>query len=824
MTKRHSLEFALFACSLLLSTSATAAPLSAALENAPGVEKITLPEELVGASKSGEFAVIIHLNQSSQSVDWTKADSKNAFLQQNGKTQSDFLKSVPTIQPKHQFKTFPGISALVNEQQLIELLADSRVQFVEPVIDVELHDFQADALIQATSPKLSWNGSGVSIAIIDSGVDYLHPQLGNGAFPNAKVVSGTDEANLDADPIPAGDSSILNSKPSPHGTHCAGISAGNVFASGDYDGGIAPGAKISAVKVFPDGTPGTGTEQVTRGIEWCVLNQNIVPEAPILVMNLSLGGGKFTNTCASSFPSYNAAISSAIAAGISVVVSSGNDGYCDSISAPACIPGAIAVGAAYDANIGTTNFSVSSASCYPARTGNSVSETSAARKVTSYSNTSPLVAIVAPSHNAATLDIAGTAGENTGNFIQTFGGTSAAAPYVSGTIALMQQASFANQGRYLTPAEVRTLLTSTGSTVTDTKGGGLEPGVRIPFLNVAATMNAVTSGVDEAIELPNVGFNLGGDSPWIVDDQTFFFGDSSAVAGTIQNGQQTWFELIAPEATQITFNTKISSEPGGDFFTVSINGEQELSLSGERDWEEYSFPVVLGDVIRFAYTKNASTSVANDTAWVDHVRYQIAVPILPFNPVPPDQATGVDFEATLTWNNETIAEGVTHDFYFGTNPQSLTRFGTNLITPSYQPFLSDGVTYYWQIVSTNRLGPKIGPVWSFTTASNIPPSAPVLKPVLAAELAAPGVDPEGETVFYTGRWESSGPDTPLDFQSTTNQTLFTLQESPGRTFTVGETWTLTLTSQDSFGEPGGSATATFIIGPQSVRFEGWTFQ
>lgn len=114
-------------------------------------------------------------------------------------------------------------------------------------------------------------GEGVKVGIIDSGVDYTHPALGGGSFPNAKVAGGYDVVDGDADPMdsPSGASG--------HGTHVAGIIAGD-------DGhmvGVAPEAQIYAYRVFGDTRP-TTDDVILEALERAV-------EDGVDVVNLSLG-------------------------------------------------------------------------------------------------------------------------------------------------------------------------------------------------------------------------------------------------------------------------------------------------------------------------------------------------------------------------------------------------------------------------------------------------------------------------------------------------------------------------------------------------------
>ena len=84
-----------------------------------------------------------------------------------------------------------------------------------------------------------WNsglrGQGTSIAIIDTGIDYTHPNLGGCFGTGCKVIGGYDFANRDNDPM----------DDNGHGTHCAGIAAGKGSLNG-----VAPDAKLYAYKVL----------------------------------------------------------------------------------------------------------------------------------------------------------------------------------------------------------------------------------------------------------------------------------------------------------------------------------------------------------------------------------------------------------------------------------------------------------------------------------------------------------------------------------------------------------------------------------------------
>ncbi|MCI0536395.1 MAG: hypothetical protein L0Z50_14330 [Verrucomicrobiales bacterium] len=135
----------------------------------------------------------------------------------------------------------------------------------------------------------------------------------------------------------------------------------------------------------------------------------------------------------------------------------------------------ISVGAVYDASFGTANFCISAASCAPrianfgCPTGFSAADATAADRVTSYSNTAPFLGLFAPANQCFTLDISGTAGYSVDDYTTSFGGTSAACPYTAGAVAALQSAAKALTGSFLSPADIRIRLQSTGDPLTDTK-------------------------------------------------------------------------------------------------------------------------------------------------------------------------------------------------------------------------------------------------------------------------------------------------------------------------------------------------------------------
>lgn len=203
-------------------------------------------------------------------------------------------------------------------------------------------------------------GKNISIAVIDSGIDYLHANLGGsgvvadytsnnkniiepGTFPTAKVIGGYDFAGANYNP-----SDPLNNIPQPdpdpldgdgHGSHVAGIAAG-IGVPGKIGPGVAKDASLYALKVFGD--IASSTTLTADAIEWAMdPNGDGSTDDHVDVINLSLGSSFGSPNDPATIAAQNAA-----ELGIIVVVAAGNEGDIPYVvGSPAIAPDAIAVAA-----------------------------------------------------------------------------------------------------------------------------------------------------------------------------------------------------------------------------------------------------------------------------------------------------------------------------------------------------------------------------------------------------------------------------------------------------------------------------------------------
>ena len=319
-------------------------------------------------------------------------------------------------------------------------------------LDRKVHGYTAESvpLIRADEAhSLGFTGRGVTVAVLDTGIDGQHPDLRHTivdeqCFCASCCRDGTSRQSG------AGSANDDNG----HGTNVSGIiaSGGQVAAVG-----VAPDAGLVVIRVL--GPSGGSVSTIVSALEY------VLARPHIKVVNMSFGGGgPFTTVCDSvdaSTMAFGTVIARLRAQGTLSVVAAGNEGFSTGVGSPACTQAALAVGAVYDQNVG----SIAWLACPDA--------TTASDQVPCFSNSSPLVELLAPG--------ALTTSSGPGGGTLTEGGTSQATPHVAGAAAVLLQA---RPG--LNPSEIIAVLSQTGIPITDRKNG-----VAVPRINLRAALDAV---------------------------------------------------------------------------------------------------------------------------------------------------------------------------------------------------------------------------------------------------------------------------------------------------------------------------------------------
>jgi type VI secretion system secreted protein VgrG len=283
-------------------------------------------------------------------------------------------------------------------------------------------------LINAAQARSTYHvdGTGMTVAVIDTGVDYNNQDLGAGFGPGNKVVAGYDFTQNDGDPLST----------NAHGTAVAGLIASN----DPSHSGVAPGADLAALRVFNNESQG-GFGNVVEALQWVIDNHD---KYNITTVNLSLADG---NNYAQNWFAQDNGVGQQItglvaqldALNIPVIAATGNsfngqqgEGF------PAIIPDTISVT--------STNAAGDQLSSTAQRLGTALGGTSATDIA------APGEGIVAPVP---------------GNQFATVDGTSFAAPQVSGAVVLLQQIYESRFGSLPTVAQLDNWLQEGSDPVSD---------------------------------------------------------------------------------------------------------------------------------------------------------------------------------------------------------------------------------------------------------------------------------------------------------------------------------------------------------------------
>jgi serine protease AprX len=351
-----------------------------------------------------------------------------------------------------------GMALTVQVSALPALEANDEIVGVS--LDHPLHGLD-EITDQATNVPAAWsagyNGAGIGVAVIDSGINDSHPDLWNAKETHSRVVYHQDFTGTPTTNYSGAQYDLYG-----HGTHVAGILGGNGYlSSGNYEG-VAPAVTMVDLRAL--NALGVGTDSsVIAAIQEAIALQN---RYNIQVINLSLGRGIYESYTQDPLCQ---AVEAAWQSGIVVVVAAGNygrvsidgsDGY-GTVTAPGNDPFVITVGA-----MNSTGSTEQSAEVMTSYTSKGPTTYDHVVKPDIMAPGNNIVSLAAP---GATLEALFPAQLVNGNNGQpdyfTLSGTSMATPVVSGTVALLIE-----QNGNLTPDQIkaRLMLTSYGNFPTST--------------------------------------------------------------------------------------------------------------------------------------------------------------------------------------------------------------------------------------------------------------------------------------------------------------------------------------------------------------------
>jgi serine protease AprX len=477
-----------------------------------------------------------------------------------------------------------GASAYLTGEEILALAADADVQYISSddvialMFDPEAGAAAAagPAILEVGAPdawrQLGVTGNGIGVAILDSGI-APHPDLagrivasvdftssGSGTSGSGSSGSGSGEygsGGYGAVLVPPAD-------PGGHGTHVAGLVAGDGTASGGVYTGVAPRANLVDVRVISaSGT--TTVSTLIAGMQWVLAHRATYN---IRVVNISAGGPA---TVSYRNDPLATAVEVLVFAGITVVVSAGNHGPKGStITSPATDPFVITVGAIDDS--GTASIQDDAIASWSSQGPTPVDGlakpdvVAPGRKVVSLRSPGSTLDVDLPDRLVAGLDPLAPA-------YFRLSGTSMAAPIVTGVVALMLEHSPA-----LTPAQVKDRLKNTATPVAygsaETTGSGLVSAVAA-LASSNVTAGATVADVSAGFASEMYPFLYGQPLNW--RDLAFNGGvDSNGVAWTDVSWTNAAWDLVTWENLN------------WEAFNWSVVSWQDISWEGIT-WEDISW-------------------------------------------------------------------------------------------------------------------------------------------------------------------------------------------------------------------------------------------
>jgi len=426
--------------------------------------------------------------------------------------------------PKHALGIVGGASAQLKGTGVLKLTRDADVDYVardrhmRAQFDPALDSAKAltPGILEVNAPQvwsqLGMTGQGVGVAIVDSGV-YPHPDLAG------RIVASIDftTASPTVSSTPGGD-------PGGHGTHVAGLVAGDGTQSGGAYTGVAPRANIIDVRVI-DSNGSSNVSTILRGLQWVLANRTTYN---IKVVNMSLGA-----TPSGSYKSDFMATAAEVLtfSGIAVVVSAGNSGpLAGTVTTPGTDPYVITVGALDDNGTSLLLDDLMTVFSSRGRTPfDSLSKpdlVAPGRKMVSLRSPGSALDTLFPERQVTATSAL------TADYYR-LSGTSMAAPVVAGVVALMVE-----RNPTLSPAQIKRRLKSTATSLTF--GTALDRGAGL--VNAFAAVSSVDASkeygaarVSDAFARDMQKFILG--QPFVWRDLTYHGGVDSA--GTSWEGV-TW--------------------------------------------------------------------------------------------------------------------------------------------------------------------------------------------------------------------------------------------------------------------------------------------
>lgn len=394
--------------------------------------------------------------------------------------------------------------------------------------------------LAAQYPQIT--GTGQTIALIDTGIDYTHPDLGGGFGAGFKVIGGYDFHDNDTDPLDTDG----------HGTGVAGVIAASTFqVNGFTYRGLAPDANLVALRIAQN-TSDVPLEKIEAALTW-VLDH--AEELGITVVNLSFGYGRFDSYF--SDQTLEDELEQLQDAGIAFVSSAGNGGTNDGIgvTAPAADASAFSVGSVSGSDI-----------------------------ISEFSQRSRHLTLLAVGEDVRTTMLGGV--------YQQVDGTSFAAPAVAGAIALMRQVD-----PTFTLGDIRSMLrASMPKNIDGDQETGVTSGFTFQRLDALAAVTAASLRKAAAVDVQPLVGKSGNENDIAVDSLgvmhfVYYDNDARTMKYATRSLNRSWSTPVTIDTSRSDVGTEFSLKldsfgaarlayldgPNGDLKFARLVGSQWLT-------------------------------------------------------------------------------------------------------------------------------------------------------------------------------------------------------------------------------------------------------